>query len=141
MVVILSIHVALLMGGIVTCAVLLFRRAWRGAIAVFVATPILMVGWFRVSGSDRVASWLYPSDTVYAGGFTEQGFRSLASGADRETVVSVLGKPLRTAVDGGKEYWYYSKHGQKYDNYWNMIVILDRASGRVVEKFREFYVD
>lgn len=139
--VLLYIHIGLLLGGITTCAVLLFRRRWYLAIAILVATPLLMFGWYRLSGTDLVASSLFPNDTTYAPGFTEERFQFLASDADRGAVLAALGRPLSTALHGTREYWYYSHHGPRHENYWNMIIILDHATGRIVEKHREFYVD
>ena len=141
MTLLLLILAALLLGGLGASTVLLLRRRWLRAVGVLLLTPALMLAVMLLCRIDRVASWFWPNDTLYASGFSRDRFRALPLGADRQGVASALGEPLGNQVCGEKEYWYYSKHGRRYKNYWNMIVIFDSQSGRVVEKFSEFYTD
>jgi outer membrane protein assembly factor BamE (lipoprotein component of BamABCDE complex) len=101
-----------------------------------------MFGWFRATAIDKVASWLYQSDTAYARGFSEEAFAAISIGSDRQEVLKRLGEPLskRMAFDG-REYWYYSRPGINHQNYWNFIVIVDAKGGHVIERFHEFYTD
>ena len=129
--------------GVCLAASLFFalRRKRRAAIVILVAAPLLSIAWYQATRIDSVMSWLYPDDTVYSSGFSRVAFRELSTGIDQSTVHRLLGEPLQRRVDAGRECWHYSRHGSQFENYWNFIVIFDTSTERVVEKFREFYVD
>lgn len=88
--------------------------------------------------------WLATShDTLFSKGYSEAKFESIALGAERETVVSVLGSPLLTPFErtnrGWREWLCYS--APKDDgNFLRRYVVLDET-GRVVEKISDLYFD
>ncbi len=138
----LGIHLLLLLGGAHAGILLWWRRRRRGALLAILITPVLMCGWFHLTAIDKVSSQLYPSDTEYASGFSEEAFATISLGTDSQEVLKRLGQPLskRMAFDG-REYWYYSRPGVNYQNYWNVIIVVDARDGKVGERVREFYVD
>lgn len=140
--VLLAIHFIILLSGALGGVLLWRLRRRRGALIAILITPVLMFGWYHVTAIDKVASWLYPSDTEYARGFSEEAFAAIPLGSDRQGVLKHLGEPLsKRRAHNGREYWYYSRPGTNYDNYWNFIVILDEKGDKVVERFHEFYTD
>ncbi len=140
---ILAVYVALVASGAGLAGFLLSRKRYGRALLVFfVCTPVAMAGWYRATGVDRVASWLYPSDTVYAGRFNPHRFRRVVEGMSREELVKLLGRPFEARIiTDRQEYWYYSRHGARSQNYWNYIVIVDPTVGKVAGWFEEFYTD
>ena len=60
-----------------------------------------------------------------------------------DDVLASLGEPLdrQSSWDGESEIWYYTKHGPRYANYWNKIVVFDVESRRVTKKVDEYYSD
>ncbi len=102
----------------------------------------MMWAWYQATSLDLVASRIYASDTEYADGFSRDDFRAISIGFERRNLVRILGSPLERRVHSdGKEYWYYSRAGRRFQNYWNYVVVVDRESGKIVELFSEFYVD
>jgi outer membrane protein assembly factor BamE (lipoprotein component of BamABCDE complex) len=138
---ILGIYLLLLLSGTLAAGVLWMHRRSRAATQVLLVTFVLVLFWYRLTALDRVASWLYSSDTEYAPGFSEQAFSAISEGVDHQEVLKSLGKPINQVSLDGREYWHYSQPGDNSDNYWNVIVIVDTKSGKVVELFREFYTD
>jgi outer membrane protein assembly factor BamE (lipoprotein component of BamABCDE complex) len=108
----------------------------------FLLTPLVLLGWYQATRVDIVASWIYPSDTVYASQFSRQEFKRVAAGMSMRELIERLGEPIdRRAIGERQEYWHYSQPGKRFQNYWNFIVIVDPKTEKVVECFREFYTD
>lgn len=80
-------------------------------------------------------------DTEYAPGYSEEVYRSLKLGARQEAVEQALGPPLKAKeFPDGLTYWYYSRHGQRFDSYFVRILGFDQ-DGRLVTRRSYFYVD
>jgi hypothetical protein len=142
MIAILAIYTAIVISGFFLSG-FLFRRRFRLALVVlFLLTPTVLFGWYQATRIDLVASWFYPSDTVYSADFSPHRFRTVSKGMRREDLVDRLGPPLeKRIINDRREYWYYSRRGERFQNYWNFIVIVDPINGKVIEKFKEFYTD
>lgn len=140
---ILAVYVAIAISGSCLAGFLLGRKRYRLALLVFfLLTPSSLVGWYQAMRVDVVAAWLYPSDTVYATRFNPRQFKRVGEGMSRRELVELLGQPLEKRIIADRqEYWYYSHQGGRVQNYWNFIVIVDPAAGKVVDKFKEFYTD
>jgi outer membrane protein assembly factor BamE (lipoprotein component of BamABCDE complex) len=143
MLMILVIHLILLVAGCSVAGFLFFRRRHLLALAVlFLLTPASIKAWAWFSGIDAVSAWIYPSDTVYAAGFRPQSFRRVIPGMSRDRLLALLGEPLEKWTYGEKEeYWHYSRHGARFGNYWNVIVVVDPRAGKVVRRSQDFYTD
>ena len=137
----LIVYVLLLLIGGLGVGLCLLRRRKVALVGVGLLTALSISGWHQLTKADLLRSLFYPEDTVYAAGFSEAVFRRLPTGTASAAVLQQIGKPLGLQTHGTHEYWYYSQHGPKYKNYWNRILILDRGTGRVAEKFVEFYTD
>jgi hypothetical protein len=140
---ILAVYGVLSVSGIFLAGFLLGRKRYGMSLLVFfLLTPAALIGWHQATTLDRVAAWLYPSDTVYSSGFSPQRFRRVAKGMSERELLELLGQPLeRRAVDDREEVWCYSRHGTWSQNYWNYIVMVDPVAGNVVDRFSEFYTD
>jgi hypothetical protein len=97
-----------------------------------------------VSVGNRVGELVLPflskSDTEYAPGFEEAAFRRVRPGMSRGRVQGLLGKPLETtAFPDGSIYWYYSRRGPNFPDYFVRIVEFN-ANSRVVGRCQEFYL-
>lgn len=80
-------------------------------------------------------------DTEYAPGYSEQAFRSLKLGAEQHAVEQALGAPLEVKqFSHGEIYWYYSRHGERSENYFVRILVFDEQK-RLLGKRHSFYVD
>jgi len=135
---------AILGFGLLVTLYLLLRRSKRAALWGFAATVFLGAGWYVSIIVDSFASVvIFPHDTIYAVGYSEKAFRQVRSEEPRGRVLALLGEPLSRSdfSDDHTEYWYYSKHGPRYDTYWNKIVVFDADTGRVIRKVDEFYSD
>ena len=100
--------------------------------------------WYVLPLVGSIASVLFfPHDTVFSTDYSEEAFQEVREGQSKEDVLDSLGRPLdrQPSWDDESEYWYYTKHGPRYDNYWNKIVIFDADTGRVIRKVDEFYSD
>jgi hypothetical protein len=101
-----------------------------------------MLGWYELTSYDTVASWIYVSDTVVAPRFSRPQFRMVTAGTSIVELVERLGEPLDRRLESAhREYWFYSRHGSRSENYWNFIVLVDPVANNVVECFKEFYTD
>jgi len=141
--VILAIYAAIAVSVLLLTAFLLGRKRYGWALlALCLIMPASLVLWYQATRVDLVASWLYPSDTVYASQFSPRQFRKVFKGMDRQELVKLLGQPLERRVNADRqEYWYYSQPGRHSQNYWNFIVIVDPASEKVTDQHEEFYTD
>jgi len=97
------------------------------------------------SWSPSLGELLWPlieeHDTEYAPGYSEQAFRSLKLGAEQHTVEQALGSPLEVKLfPDGEIYWYYSRHGERSENYFVRILVFDEQK-RLLEKRHSFYLD
>ena len=134
--------VSILVVGFLLVIVLLVRRRRRSALSVLVATLVVGAVWYSLILVDRVANVLFfPDDTIYASRYSDEAFREVGMGQGPQKVLALLGEPLDRSAswDGEEEYWYYSRHGPRYDNYWNKIVIFNAHTGKVTEKVDELY--
>jgi outer membrane protein assembly factor BamE (lipoprotein component of BamABCDE complex) len=140
---ILAVYVVIAISGSCLTGILLARKRFGLSLLVFlVLMPAALVGWYQATRVDKVAAWLYPSDTVYAGRFNPGQFRRVAEGMSQRELLELLGQPFeRRTIADRQEYWYYSRHGARSQNYWNFIVIVDPTAGKVVNRFKEFYTD
>jgi len=140
---ILAVYLVLVIAGSCLSGFILARKRYGLSILVLLLLlPASLFGWYQATRLDVVAAWLYPSDTVYAPRFSPSQFRNVADGMRRRELLGLLGQPFeRRVIAERQEYWYYSRHGARSQNYWNFIVIVDPASGQVVGRFREFYTD
>ena len=81
-----------------------------------------------------------PDRTVYASGYSQSGWDAVNVGDRQETVVAVLGEPLRRSVRGAEEWWTYSAERPGADNYRERE--LRFGSGRlIVAKHEACYID
>lgn len=140
---ILAVYVVIAISGSCLTGFLLARKRYGLSLLVFLLLiPAALVGWYQATRVDMVAAWLYPSDTVYAARFSPRQFRRVGEGMRQRELLELLGQPFeRRAIADRQEYWYYSRHGTRSQNYWNFIVIVDPAVGKVVGRFKEFYTD
>ena len=80
-------------------------------------------------------------DTEYAPNYSEEVFRSLELGSDTAAVEQLLGPPLLAKeFPDDKTYWYYSRHGERFDSYFVRILVFD-GEGSLVARRSYFYVD
>lgn len=134
----------LLVMGLVGYLYLVVRQHQKKALAWAGGALLLAAIWFVLPMIDAVESLLFfPHDTAYAPGYSEKAFHRIGPGQLKGRVLAILGEPLekRISAYSGFEYWYYSEHGHRYQNYWNKIVIFDPSSERVVRKVNDFYSD
>ncbi len=98
-------------------------------------------GSWRSALGNLILPLIEDHDTEYAQGYSEEVFRSLGLGTDRETVEDLLGSPLFLRnFPNGMTYWYYSRHGKQSENYFVRITVFD-AEGNLVERHSDFYLD
>jgi hypothetical protein len=130
--------------GLIGCLYLAVRQRRKMALAWAGGGLLLAAIWFALPMNDFVESLLFfPDDTIYAPGYSENAFRKIGAGQLEEEVLALLGEPLEKKLSpaSGHEYWYYSEHGPRYQNFWNKIVIFDPSSERVSRKIDDFYSD
>ena len=108
---------------------------WMAGAPLALALLIVVV---NNSFLNRVLLYHSVNDTVYAAGYNEKGFDSLAIGASMAEIQRALGPPLETYRDlQSAEVWlYYSKHrdGGHSRNYWMKFLVLDAKTLRLKEK-------
>lgn len=140
---ILTVYVVIAVSGSCLAGFLLGRKRYGLALLVFfLLTPAALLGWYQATRIDAVASWLYPSDTIYAARFNPAHFRRVVKGMNRKELLGLVGQPLeKRVITSRQEYWYYSRHGARSQNYWNFIVAVDPEAGKVVGRSKEFYTD
>lgn len=139
----------LVLAGILTAGILascffFFRRKRRAALLTVVLTLIVAGGWYPLPVVDKIASVVFfPHDTIYAPHYSDEAFNKVRVGQHRQKILALLGEPLERGQyqDDGTEYWYYSRHGPRYDNYWNKIVVFDVQRGQVIRKVDELDPD
>jgi outer membrane protein assembly factor BamE (lipoprotein component of BamABCDE complex) len=138
------ILVLILLAGVSTTLVFAIRGRRRKSLICAAITLAIGGGWYFTPIVDKVASViLFPHDTVYSSKFSESAFRRVRKGEPKAETLRALGAPLehKTYQDDGSEYWYYSRHGPRYKNYWNKIVVFDAKKGVVQKTISEFYSD
>jgi hypothetical protein len=88
-----------------------------------------------------VLSSIYEEETIYAKGYSDEEWKKVKTNDSIDSVVQLLGKPLKIykSEDGSFSY-YYTYQGPKDTNY-RMRVIFFNKEGKVIEKYREFYID
>lgn len=131
------------LGSVSALALVLLRRL-KAARLVFIGTLLVGGAWYTLPAIDVVSNLLFfPDDTIYAKGYSEGSFRGLETGQTSKDVAAAVGEPLerRLAAGDALEYWYYSKHGRRYESYWNKILIFDASTHLLVKKISEFYSD
>lgn len=102
-----------------------------------------IVGWV-VAGQtllyDGLAGCVHVTDTEYASGYSEAGFRRLALPAPVGEVRDVVGIPhhVSHSATGGRETWHYSRSPGDTHYHFRRIVVVD---GIAVEKSHGVYVD
>jgi outer membrane protein assembly factor BamE (lipoprotein component of BamABCDE complex) len=140
---ILAVYVIIAVSGSCLAGFLLGRKRHGLALLVFfLLAPAALLGWYQATRIDVVASWFYPSDTVYAKRFNPAHFSRVVAGMSREELLGLLGPPLEKRVIADREeYWFYSRHGVRSQNYWSFIVVVDPEAGKVVGRFKELYTD
>ncbi len=117
-------------------------RPWRviGVAAAILMASTLLLHAYLLDGLD---GWFFSTgfeeDTEYAGGYSDDAFRSVRLGMATRDVVALLGPPLETgALGAGRETWRWSRSpGDK--SYRVRVVIFD--GGRAVEIHNHFDVD
>jgi hypothetical protein len=140
--VILTTYILIASVGAYVTGLLLGRKQYRLALVLLLLTPLVLLGCYQATRVDIVASWIYPSDTVYASQFSRQEFKGLAAGMSMRELIERLGEPIdRRAIGERQEFWHYSRPGRQFQNYWNFIVVVDPEAEKVVECFEEFYTD
>ncbi len=136
------VFLSLLFVGFVVSVTLFVQRKRRSALLALAVSLLAAGVWYVLLVIDPVANLLFfPDDTVYSTKYSERAFREVKEGQSSAKVASLLGEPLARSVfwDEGREYWYYSRGGPRYKNYWIKIVVLDVRTHRVAEKFDELY--
>ena len=113
------------------------RRQLVLAVCALMATPLVAVGAFQLTGTEAAAWLFYPEDTQYASGYSESAFISIAAGASTATVLSSLGRPLEVRDN----IWYYSRPGPRFENFLVRGVALDTRGERVTAVIRNFYTE
>lgn len=128
---------------------------WKsGALALAILAIAVTVVFPRA-----VLELLLPDQTIYADGFSEDGFGQLRLGMTEAEVLATLGTPLRvseyvgprvyesnwasvpSAVVGADFLWWaYTKHGRLSDSYHVRAVKFSRDR-RVVELLHRYYAD
>jgi hypothetical protein len=89
---------------------------------------------------DIILPYFRNEDTIYAPDYSEKQFISLKVNMDKEVALKKIGEPLETQqLDNGELWFYYSRHGPKYDNYYVRIIVF--KSDKVIEIIKEFYLD
>jgi hypothetical protein len=139
-----SILVGILFVGLASSVVFLLYRRRRSALFTLAITLGLGGVWYSLLAVDNIANKLiFPDDTIYAAGYSDRSFREVQKGQGPEVVLSLVGEPLNRSLswDEESEYWYYSRHGPRFDNYWNKIVVFDAHKGHVIRKVDELYSD
>lgn len=141
--VILAVYlVSVILGSSLACFFLVRKRYKLSLIVFFLLLPAVLVSWYQATRADMVAAWLYPSDSIYASRFSPRQFQRVTEGMHQQELLELLGQPLeRHTIVDRREYWHYSRHGARFQNYWNVIVIVDPTARQVVGRFREFYTD
>jgi outer membrane protein assembly factor BamE (lipoprotein component of BamABCDE complex) len=139
-----SVLASILVIGLTGSVVCLLRRRRKSALFALATTFVLAGAWYTLVIVDTVANLLFfPDDTIYAAGYSGGAFREIRVGQSQQEVLALIGEPLNRSLswDDRREYWYYSRHGTRFDNYWNKIVVFDAFKGRVVSKVDELYSD
>jgi hypothetical protein len=93
--------------------------------------------------SGTVLAWAFGEDTVYAPGYTDDGFRRVEIGMTRAEVLSLIGPPLARWPLGSAD--LLVEYAEKWstspgDTNFRRRVIWFRE-GRVARKFAEYWVD
>jgi hypothetical protein len=86
--------------------------------------------------------FIFEDRTIYAPGYSEEGFKTIARGMSREQVLAILGEPLRRDLGTSampKEYWRYTE-GTADSNYWFRTITFDKK-GIVQGVDRHYFVD
>lgn len=116
---------------------LAMKRSFAG---LFVVGLLMMVHIALLEGLDGL--WYQflserPS-TVFAAGYTDGLFRSIATGMNSDDVRKILGAPLLVyPPENGCEQWWYSKKANTRSYHMRTITI---CGGRVAKKNAEFYL-
>jgi outer membrane protein assembly factor BamE (lipoprotein component of BamABCDE complex) len=139
--IVLRVTTLLLILGITMPVAVWIRRGWRVGLRTLVIAVLVLIFWACLVNVSLTASWIFPSDTMYASKYTDQKWKAVNSGASRRLVTENLGYPLLENTTGDETYLYYSKHGPRYKNYWIKILVLDARTGSVKRKIDEFYSD
>lgn len=134
----------ILIVGILASCFFFVRHRRRAALLIAVLTLIFAAVWYPLPVIDKIASVIFfPQDTIYAPRYSDEAFRKVRVGQNRQEVLVLLGEPLERGrhQDDSTEYWYYSRHGPRYQNYWNKIVVFGAPNGHVIRKVDELYSD
>jgi hypothetical protein len=118
-------------------------HVWRLSAAIAVVALALSMGRFHLL---RLGA-MFGYGTVYASGYTEEGFRSVTTGMSSEEVLATIGTPLRKVpwtgytwpVPGSDENWWYSEQPPQDGNYYRRWLLF--KNGRVLANLSYFYVD
>jgi hypothetical protein len=81
-----------------------------------------------------------PDTTVYAGGYSDAAWASVAVDDTHTAVVARLGEPLERWRRSNDEWWSYSRQGTGTENYRERKLRF-AIHGRVAEKIEACYVD
>lgn len=130
--------------GLLASSFLFLHHRRRAAFLTAVATLIAAGGWYPLPAIDKIACVIFfPHDTIYASRYSDEAFHKVRTGQRRHEILALLGEPLKRSQypDEDAEYWYYSRHGPHFDNYWNKIVVFDTHASQVIRKVDEFYSD
>lgn len=130
--------------GLLASSFLFLRRRRRAALLTAAATLIAAGGWYPLPAVDKIAGAIFfPHDTIYASRYSDEAFHKVRVGQRGHEILALLGEPLKRShyPDEDTEYWYYSRHGPQFDNYWNKIVVFDAHTRQVIRKVDEFYSD
>jgi hypothetical protein len=115
-------------------------RAMRLLLPVGLAFILLSAAVLGMDGFFKAG--MLGESTIYARGYTDRAFASIAVGDSPKKVLTVLGPPLRRGSWGDlPNVWYYSEQRNVTDNFWRRWVVLDSSGARVVEKIADFWVD
>lgn len=131
----------------------ILKWGWRVVLGYCVVVAVVRVGlaWPRMHSVGDFAMYLLgmtEDSTVYANGFSEEGFCCVRTGMTEAEVEGLAGHPLwERNLDGGRTLWVYSSvrcpEGCTTCNdgfYWRRDVLFD-AEGKVESVERRYWDD
>jgi hypothetical protein len=125
------------------------RSKWRKVVTSVLLAVAVLLAWEAIAVDGPlvlVLSRVYPSDTVFAPGYSEWGFWRVTRGDSREEVQALLGTPLRTEKAAADkldprvvEMWFYADSPS--GSHHHQRIVMFSSAGRVSEVWSGYHVD